>query len=49
MNSPGPADELLPIRNFSRSRIVAGKNSEFENQFKTEYLPQYKKAGVNMA
>ena len=49
MSNPGPTDKVLPIRIYSRYRIIAGKTAEFENLFKTEFLPQYKKAGVSMA
>lgn len=49
MSNPAPADKVLPIRIYSRYRLVAGKTAEFENLFKAEFLPQYKKAGVAMA
>ncbi len=49
MSSPATDGKVLPIRIYARYRIVAGKTVEFENLFKTEYLPQYKKAGVVMS
>ena len=46
MSNPPPAGKTLPIRIYARYRISAGKTAEYENYFKTEVLPQYKKAGL---
>lgn len=46
LSNPAPAGKSLPVGVYARYRIVPGKAAEAENLFKTEVLPQYKKAGV---